>query len=73
LALHVIWEVVEFIVDLIFHTDHQHWQKKSTVVNHQPKGAIQPPGLVDTMSDAITNIIGTIIACVGWWMYLAIQ
>lgn len=69
LALHQIWEVCEFLVDSIFHTDHQHWQKHSSVVNHQPEKAIQPPGLVDTMVDSIAGIIGSIVACVGWWIY----
>lgn len=72
LALHVFWEVLEFLSDSILHTDHQHWQKNSSVNNHQPENAIQPPGLVDTMVDAIANIIGTIVACVGWWIYLTL-
>lgn len=71
LALHVLWEVFEFLIDSIFHTDHQHWQKHSPVINHQPEKAIQPPGLVDTMNDTISCIFGTILACVGWWIYLA--
>jgi hypothetical protein len=71
LAAHEIWEVSEFLVDSIFHTDHQHWQKHSAVVNHQPDKAIQPPGLVDTMIDTISGIIGTIAACVGWWIAMA--
>lgn len=70
LALHVVWEVLEFLMDSIFHTDSQHWQKHSKVINHQPKKAIQPPGLVDTMVDTIAGIIGAIVACVGWWIYL---
>lgn len=70
LALHEVWEVAEFLVDSIFHTDHQHWQKHSSVVNHQPKKAIQPPGLVDTMVDTIAGIIGTIVACLGWWIIM---
>ncbi len=72
LALHEIWEVFEFLVDSIFHTDHQHWQKHSSVVNHQPEKAIQPPGLVDTMSDTISSIIGTIVAFIGWWAYFSL-
>lgn len=72
LALHEIWEVVEFLIDSTFHTDHQHWQKNSPVINHQPEKAIQPPGLVDTMNDTITSIIGTMVACVGWWIYLTL-
>lgn len=70
LALHVVWEVLEFLVDSIFHSDSQHWQKHSKVINHQPKKAIQPPGLVDTMVDTIAGIIGAIVAFVGWWIYL---
>ncbi len=70
LGLHEIWEVSEFLCDSIFHTDHQHWQKHSAVVNHQPEKAMQPPGLVDTMNDVIAGLAGTIIACVGWWVYM---
>lgn len=70
LALHEVWEVAEFLIDSAFRTDHQHWQKRSKVVNHQPQKAIQPPGLVDTMVDSIAGILGAIVACVGWWVYL---
>lgn len=70
LASHVVWEVCEYLVDSIFHTDHQHWQKHSCVVNHQPEKAIQPPGLVDTMNDTIACIIGTLAACAGWWIFM---
>lgn len=71
LAMHEIWEVGEFIFDSIFHSDNQHWQKTSPIKNHQPDMAIQPPGLVDTMTDTISSIIGTIAACIGWWIYLS--
>jgi hypothetical protein len=70
LAVHELWEVSEYLVDSIFHTDHQHWQKHSAVVNHQPEKAIQPPGLVDTMTDTIAGMIGTMVACVGWWIFM---
>ncbi len=72
MALHEIWEVSEFIFDSIFHADNQHWQKKSPINNHQPEKAIQPPGLVDTMTDTISSIIGTMAACIGWWIYLSL-
>lgn len=72
LALHEVWEVLEFLSDSVFHTDHQHWQKHSRVINHQPKKAIQPPGLVDTMIDTIAGIIGAILACAGWWIFLTL-
>lgn len=70
LALHAVWEVLEFLTDCVFHTDSQRWQKHSKVVNHQPKKAIQPPGLVDTMVDTIAGIGGAVIACAGWWVFL---
>ncbi len=70
LALHEIWEVCEFLADSVLHTDHQHWQKHSSVINHQPKKAMQPPGLVDTMSDTIAGIIGMLVALGGWWVFL---
>ncbi len=70
LALHQVWEILEFLGDSFFHMDSQHWQKHSKVVNHQPEEAIQPPGLVDTMVDTIAGIIGAILACIGWWIYL---
>ncbi len=69
LALHALWEVAEYLSDSFFHTDHQHWQKHSAVINHQPQKAIQPPGLVDTMNDTIAGIIGAIMACLGWWLF----
>jgi len=72
LALHEIWEVFEFIVDSIFHTNHQRWQENRFVMNHQPDKAIQPPGLVDTVSDAIANILGAIAALLGWWIHLTL-
>lgn len=71
LALHEVWEVAEYLVDSIFHTDHQHWQKHSSVINHQPEKAIQPPGLVDTMIDTIAGIIGTAAACLGWFIFMS--
>lgn len=71
LAVHQIWEMLEYLSDSIFHTDHQHWQKHNKNVNHQPPKAIQPPGLVDTMNDTIADTIGTVVACVGWWIYMA--
>lgn len=71
LAMHEIWEVIEFIADSIGRTDHQHWQKRNPVINHQPKKALQPPGLVDTMSDIIAGIIGAAAAFLGWWAVLS--
>lgn len=70
LALHQLWELGEYLVDCVCHTDHQHWQKRSAVVNHQPKRALQPPGLVDTMNDSFAGLIGTTAALLGWWIFM---
>lgn len=70
ITLHVIWEVLEYISDSIFHTDHQRWQKISPSNNHASETAIQPAGLVDTMNDTIICIIGTVISCIIWWFVL---
>lgn len=68
---HVIWEIAEYIVDSITHSDHQRWQKyHKKTVNHKPKTAIQSAGLVDTMNDTIVCMIGTISACIVWWFIL---
>lgn len=70
LAAHVIWEVLEYLIDCISHSDHQRWQKKHPDINHLPDRSIQPAGLVDTMNDMIACVIGATIACVGWGIFL---
>lgn len=70
LALHVIWEVLEYLSDCVFATDHQRWQKHSPTKNHVSEKAIQPAGLVDTMNDSIVCLLGTIVTCVVWWFIL---
>lgn len=69
-TLHVIWEVLEYIVDCMFHTDNQRWQKVSASNNHVSESAIQPAGLVDTMNDTLICIAGTAVSCVIWWFVL---
>lgn len=70
ITLHVIWEVLEYIFDCIFHTDNQRWQKVNASNNHVSESAIQPSGLVDTMNDTIICIVGTVTACLAWWFIL---
>ena len=70
IALHVVWEVLEYASDCFFHTDNQRWQKTSPTHNHQPESAVQPAGLVDTMNDTLICILGTAIACIVWWFVL---
>lgn len=68
---HIIWEIAEYIVDSITHSDHQRWQKHhKKTVNHKPESAIQSAGLVDTMNDTIVCMIGAISACTVWWFIL---
>lgn len=70
LALHVIWELLEYITDCLFHTNHQRWQKIHDSKNHKPSSAIQPAGLVDTMNDMVWSLAGTSLACFVWWLIL---
>lgn len=69
-TLHTLWEIAEYIVDVIAHTDHQRWQKYSDTHNHLSPKAAQPAGLVDTMNDIIICLIGTAAACAVWWFIL---
>lgn len=69
-TLHVLWEIAEYIVDAMVHTDHQRWQKHSDTHNHLSDEAVQPAGLVDTMNDIIICLIGTAAACAVWWFIL---
>ena len=70
IALHAIWEVLEYTFDCIFKSDNQRWQKAGPAHNHQSKLAIQPAGLVDTMNDTLICILGTAMACLVWWFIL---
>jgi len=70
ISLHVVWEVLEYIFDCIFHMDNQRWQKVNASNNHVSESAVQPAGLVDTMNDTILCIVGTAIACLVWWFIL---
>lgn len=70
ITLHVLWEVLEYLSDSLFHTDHQRWQKNSATHNHQPEAALQPAGLVDTMNDTIVCLLGGVCACLIWWAVL---
>lgn len=70
ITLHAIWEVAEYTADSLFRSNHQRWQKHYDSINHKPEKAIQPAGLVDTMSDTITCIFGTVFSCFIWWFFL---
>lgn len=56
-----LWEVLEFITDFFFNTDHQHWKFNINSLSNINIGSTkQPYGLVDTMTDIISNFVGTI-------------
>jgi len=69
-TIHVIWEIGEYIIDCKMRGNNQRWQREHNSINHNPPNAIQPAGLVDTMNDTITCIVGTLIACAVWWFVL---
>lgn len=68
LAMHYIWELLEYASDCFGRSDNQRWQKKNPDINHQPVAAKQPPGLVDTMNDMIMGLIGAIAAGIVWYI-----
>ena len=70
LAMHMIWEVLEYLADNATRGDNQRWQKRNQDIIHDPQKTKQPAGLVDTMHDMIACIVGTAVACVGWWIAL---
>lgn len=70
IALHVIWEVLEYLSDCMFHSDNQRWQRVSPSINHASEGAIQPAGLLDTMNDTIICIAGNAVLCLVWCFIL---
>ncbi|MCD7946816.1 MAG: hypothetical protein LUG13_00745 [Oscillospiraceae bacterium] len=70
LTLYVFWELLEYIGDCLFHFNAQRWQKVHASNNHKSKKAMQPAGLVDTMSDCICCIIGSAMIVVVWWLLL---
>ncbi|MDP4118846.1 MAG: hypothetical protein Q8873_06615 [Bacillota bacterium] len=70
IALHGIWEITEYVLDCIMHTNHQRWQRIHNSQNHVPENAIQPAGLVDTMKDTIMCTISSLITCVVWWFLI---
>lgn len=70
ITIHVLWEVLEYISDCLFHGNAQRWQVNHDSINHVSPKAIQPAGLVDTMNDTICCIIGSGFAIGGWWFLL---
>lgn len=63
IMLSALWEVGEFIADCILRGNAQRWQSVNASINHQPAAAIQPAGLVDSMTDLISGTAGALLAC----------
>lgn len=60
ITMGVVWEIVEFTFDVLFHTDMQRWDlpAKAMLIGKPYQGS----GLRDTMSDLIVACIGALIA-----------
>lgn len=71
ITIHTFWEVLEYICDCLFHGNAQRWQIKHKSINHVSKKALQPAGLVDTMTDTICCMIGAGLAVIGWWFVIS--
>lgn len=70
ITIHVFWEVLEYLCDCLFRSNAQRWQEHHDSINHVSSKAIQPAGLVDTMSDTICCVIGSVFAAIAWWFLL---
>jgi len=69
LSIHVIWELLEFGCDLIFNWNMQRWHyhpdypdSYGRIINERT------PGVIDTMTDVIANILGTVLMCGGYFV-----
>ena len=72
-TLHVVWELIEYFLDLKFCTNNQRWQqryrhnfgtgevKQSQL--HMGANTPQPSGLADTVSDTVSCIAGAAATC----------
>ena len=67
LSLHVIWEVFEFLCDMIFNLNMQRWHFAPDMPDSYGKIInARTPGVIDTMTDFIANITGAFLMCVGY-------
>ena len=65
LSLHVVWELYEFICDLIFNLNMQRWHFDPNLPDTYGKIiSVRTPGVIDTMTDFIANISGAFLMCV---------
>lgn len=70
ITLHVIWELYEFICDLIFNSNMQRWHfDPSFPDTHGKIISIRTPGVIDTMTDFIANISGAILMCIIYLLW----
>lgn len=66
--LHMLWEVMEYISDILLRKNNQRWQVVNKDITHDIKKGLQPAGLRDTMNDTIFCLAGSAAACVAWWL-----
>ena len=66
----VTWEIYEFIIDSIRHTNMQRWQFMPVPGNIMNYGEGRSPGLIDTMKDLIIGIASGLLTAVVGYIYL---
>lgn len=70
LTSHAIWELYEFLCDLAFNFNMQRWHFDPTMPDTYGKIiSVRTPGVIDTMTDFITNISGALLMCVGYILF----
>ena len=67
LTTQVIWELIEFGCDLIFHINMQRWHFDPHFPDSYGKIIdIRTPGVIDTMTDYIATVAGALLMCVSY-------
>ena len=69
ITLHVFWELYEFTCDQTLDTNMQRWHFDPNMPDSYGKITnVKTPGVIDTMTDFIANILGAILICIGYWI-----
>ena len=69
LSVHVFWELFEFTCDQLFNLNMQRWHFDPNLPDTYGRIiTTRTPGIIDTMTDFIANISGTVLMCIGYLM-----
>ena len=67
LSVQVVWEIIEFTSDLVFHINMQRWHFHPDYPDsYGPVINVRTPGVIDTMTDVIATISGAILMCISY-------